>query len=530
MIKKLKKLNLSAIISMVKRLVTDYPVELLACVAAYSIMFCGNWKNDYNAFLLPLTFSVAYVVNNFTRYSRLSRVAYYATTACVVVSCVVNAESFVGTKAYAFALLLSAIFLVLSDRGKSDDEVSGNFIKVMISAVVAASVAAVLCGVISAIFCSIIYIFGLHENYTVLERLLEFVLFVVMPSTFLLSADELSKKEYTLTKFADVLCNYILGSALIVYTAILYVYMVKIVVTATLPLGGLAALITAFYVVAFVWMLLQQRLDNKYYRWLHKWFGYISLPLLIMFFVGLLYRIGEYGFTEGRVYMLAAGIVMVIGSLVLIFVKRNRFNVIFYSAVALIVITTYVPYVTAKDFGVRSQTNRMVALARNVGAYDAKTGRLKWMTKIDKEHIDAYVQMSEAYDYLCSEKSAKYMVKKYGRINYSLVPEKEDYVSVYDQRYDCPDNVEVGEYRYLVTGNHYVSIADGVVNVRNDDGTIFEAPYKKIPEDVENPDKGYFIYTNDEYMLVVLSISKGYGEPVYVYESVLFRKSAKARK
>ena len=242
----------------------------------------------------------------------------------------VDADVFVASMGYAFALLLSAIFIVLSYRGRSDDDVSDNAVKAIVSAFIAEIAAVMFTLAVLAIYVSILYIFGLQYPSSVFDRIWEFGLLVVLPSAFLFGEDYLSKRLFALGKVANVLCNYILGSALIVYTTILYVYMIKIVITATMPLGGLTGMITSFYIVSFVWMMLQQRINNKYYRWFYKWFGYISLPLLVMFFVGLLYRVGEYSFTVGRVYMLAAGIVMIFASTVLIFARRQRFSVILY--------------------------------------------------------------------------------------------------------------------------------------------------------------------------------------------------------
>lgn len=144
MINKLKKLNIKAIVGLVKQLVLHHPVELLACVAAYMLMFfCNNGDAWDKVALLPLVFSASYVVNNFTRHSRWLRLAYYASAVCVVVMCVVDADVFVASMGYAFALLLSAIFIVLSYRGRSDDDVSDNAVKAIVSAFIA-EIAAVM--------------------------------------------------------------------------------------------------------------------------------------------------------------------------------------------------------------------------------------------------------------------------------------------------------------------------------------------------------------------------------------------------
>lgn len=528
MLESLKKLNFDYIVGKVRQITREYPVEILTCLTAYILLVFFEGTMSYNLQLMPLVFGAAYAVNNFARSGFIPKTVYYATALFIVLAAAVDAHDFVMSQAYGFGLLLSAMFLVLSDRGNSDGDVSLTFIKVAKAAIIAPVVSLALTLAVTTVFYSTKYIFGIEGGDQLLEDIVKFLLTVIMPCTFLISVSSAEGNDIIKTKLADIICNYILGSTIIIFTAILYAYMAKIAVTVTLPLGGLTAIITVFYIYAFLWLLFQEKIDNKYYRWFYRFFGYISLPVIVMFFIGLIYRINEYGFTESRVYMTIAGIEMLTGSLVLIFAKKNRFKIILYTAAALIVLSTYIPYISAKDIGLRCQTERLVTLAQKAGAYDESTGKLMYLKTIDEDNADAYEQMTSAYKYLQYYHSAEYMEKTYGKINTAIPKDTTGYNYVnyeygeYIDRY--PD---LGDYHYVVTDDYSVSINDGRIMATAGDVTFFDVEFK-IPDG--KPTEDCFIYRTDEYMLVLNNFSRSkYNDSKISYSTysyTLFKKSS----
>lgn len=287
-------------------------------------------------------------------------------------------------------------------------------------------------------------------------------------------------------------------------------------------------MITAFYIYAFLWLMFQEKIDNKYYRWFYRFFGYISLPVIVMFFIGLIYRINEYGFTESRVYMTVAGIEMLTGSLVLIIARKNRFKIILYTAAALIVLSTYIPYISAKDIGMRCQTERLVSLAQKAGAYDESTGKLVYLEAVDEDHADAYEQMTSAYKYLQYNHSAEYVEKTYGKINMAIPEDTTGYYYGYYEYREYIDHYpDLGDYHYVVTDDYSVSIYDGRIMATAGDVTFFDVEFK-IPDG--NPTEDCFIYRNEEYMLVLNDFgrSKNYDSEISysTFSYTLFKKSS----
>ena len=199
-------------------LVVQYPVELVACIVAYAALMCSNlgyWNNN-KALLLPLVFGASYGINNFARQGKLPRWAYYATLALLVVALVVQEMHFIYSPAYWFGLLLAAMFVVLSERGRTDNEVARNFVNVVQSLVSAVVVAVVLSVLFLLIYFSVKYIFSIsYDSDRLLEYVLEFIWIVIAPSSYLIGIDSIRESQWSISKFGNILINYIIRSFLL---------------------------------------------------------------------------------------------------------------------------------------------------------------------------------------------------------------------------------------------------------------------------------------------------------------------------
>lgn len=108
------------------------------------------------------------------------------------------------------------------------------------------------------------------------------------------------------------LCKYILIPIVILYFLILYAYSAKILVTWTLPKGWVGSLVLGFSVAGIFTYLLNYLLPRydpglliSRYR---RWFWWVMLPLIVLLFAAVSRRIGDYGITEPRYFVAAAGL------------------------------------------------------------------------------------------------------------------------------------------------------------------------------------------------------------------------------
>jgi len=111
-------------------------------------------------------------------------------------------------------------------------------------------------------------------------------------------------------KGLKIFAQYILFTLVIVYLVILYAYLLKILFQWNWPKGWVSGLILGFSATAILSLLLMHPVRNRSgHAWLRaagKWLYVVLIPLVVVLFLAVMERIGDYGITESR----HAGIVL----------------------------------------------------------------------------------------------------------------------------------------------------------------------------------------------------------------------------
>jgi len=109
-----------------------------------------------------------------------------------------------------------------------------------------------------------------------------------------------------------IFAQYILFSLVIVYLVILYAYLLKILLQWSWPKGGVSFLILGFSATAILTILLmhpvRNRPENTWIRAAGKWLYIVLIPLIVVLFLAVTERIGDYGITESRYAGIALGL------------------------------------------------------------------------------------------------------------------------------------------------------------------------------------------------------------------------------
>jgi hypothetical protein len=171
---------------------------------------------------------------------------------------------------------------------------------------------------LSAIHATLNLLFGLGLSSRWLERIWTVSLGFVAPVSFLAFAprrfnDKITEREeqdFTM-RAAAALVKFVLVPLLLVYTAILYAYAVKIALAWELPKGTLAAMVVAYLFVGAVTLLLgfpsrDQGGPLLRFFWRH-WVLLVALPVGLLF-IAVSRRIVDYGLTEERYMIVLAGV------------------------------------------------------------------------------------------------------------------------------------------------------------------------------------------------------------------------------
>lgn len=159
-------------------------------------------------------------------------------------------------------------------------------------------------------------LFQLQFGQNIYGYLFAFIACIFNTLFFLKAVPEVSNQKISLSlEFPNALkkfTQYILLPLISIYLVILLCYETKIIATQTLPNGWVSVLILVFAIVGILSFLLVYPIaTNTTNKWMHtynRWFYYLLLPLLVLLFWAIFYRISIYGVTHERYYVVALAI------------------------------------------------------------------------------------------------------------------------------------------------------------------------------------------------------------------------------
>lgn len=430
------------------RVVRSYPVETL--LALYACVGCLltyelDWDDALPKLaLVPLFFALALAVNNLAGRGPWRRIYWVSWTPMVPLSMWSGLEAWIGSAPYGISLgILAPLALLVSLRAVRNRRFIDDAIIWLRSGVLALLFANVALGLFYAILYSTTYIFGLDGPWiqdvsiyavTIAETL-------AVPVLFLMMADRWRGAELQGTRIIEVLLNYLVTPALLIYAAIFYLYMVKIVVTWTLPEGGVAYLVFGFTLTALVVKALQQLVEKRIYDWFFDRFSLVSLPMLVLFWIGVARRTNEYGLTEPRVYLVVCGLLMTLCVALFLSRRLGRYLWVCLAGLVCFAALAYVPALEPERVAVRSQLHRAVRVARSLDRLDAG-GRLVLtpLSMTDTVRMEEYRMLYESLEYIRRDSAA------FARFGVKL----DDFEAIFPD--DMRNYVKWG-FRYVYTGD-----------------------------------------------------------------------------
>ncbi len=226
--------------------------------------------------------------------------------------------------------------------------------------------AAVLFGGLAAILATINYLFSARIPGDTYLDIWLIVAGIFAPAFFLADIPgedrELDLESYP--KVLGLLLGYILVPLILVYSAILYAYFFKVLLIRQWPQVMVSHLVLwyAIFSTLVIFCLYPLRGTNRWIKTFTDQFPKLLLPLLALMFAAMGVRIGAYGITENRYFVLAAGL-WVTGSMLYLIISRKPRNVFLPAALALVAaLSVYGPW-SAFSVSVRSQNHRFEQIA-----------------------------------------------------------------------------------------------------------------------------------------------------------------------
>jgi len=396
------------------------PAEIFTTVYAFVTFTLAYEKvspiqEEYIA-LAPLFFGLSFILNRLCHGKW--RLIYYLSPLVYVLFIKTDLKDWITSTEYIIALLICPLAVILSDWIKENKRFAERIIRYLVDWVAAGLLALVAYLLVNAIVYSFGYIFDLHipSKFSFYAFLSASILLTPLCFlTFNRQSEQTPDRPIPGNSFLDILARYVLTPAAWIYTIILYLYFVRIAITWSLPRGGIAYLVFGFILFATILKALQPLLQKQPCKWFYERFSLISLPALIMFWIGVGYRINQYGLTEDRIYLIVCGVVMTL-TIGLFFSHRwGRYLYATLSAVVLLALVTYIPGIRAGQLGLLSQNLRAERLIDRLQLADA-TGKIAPIKRPDSDsiHKKDYRDLYNTLSYLEEHDKSESLKERYG--------------------------------------------------------------------------------------------------------------------
>ena len=506
-----------------------FPVEFALGIVFFVIAVWDNESSTWNETSARmesvvnsdiLWFFVPLMVLTFWLH-RVNRWAYIASSFLFLPLMALDLKPFLWTYGFGFTYVLAGILLIVGNKRMNNRPFAAHALHVVTQMFFGLLITLILNLAVIAIVASFFYIFGIDEPKHLYEHIIQFIWFVLAPQVCCTLIRQNEDEVTEPFKILRLILNFILSPAVIIYTVILYTYFIKIVFEWDLPKGGVAWMVMAFITATLVGRVAQSILSQRYYDWFYNRFTLIAIPPLIMYWIGSIYRIRLYSFTESRFYLMVAGVLMTLFVLMLFRKLTRRYQLMALIFGAAIILFTYIPGISAKSIGFRCQKQRLVQLISELKLTDAKAGKLNddldtWSIKQDSMLCERYKDVTSVIKYVRDEMGDKEFEAKYGKWSHSEYSfnyaNNTDTVYISDNTYIRRKPVELGDYTIMLPEKDYdCDFENGIFTVSRDKGAVvleypINAMIKKDTMLLHHPEQ-LLTYRNDSLMMVLHSIS-----------------------
>ena len=259
-------------------------------------------------------------------------------------------------------------------------------------------------GLVAAILFTITTLFNVEFSNSFYDHFYTSLGIFTQPLFFLVFQQRQAKSEMTLNRIFEILVNFVLAPALMIFTVLLYAYVVQIIFEGVLPKGMLAN-ITLPYLLGGLGVYALRSICAKA-RWetFFKFYPYLAIVPIVLLWLAIDRRISAYAWTEQRIYLVALATAITIAYAILIVPKARQYRLI--SGVVMVAIFAMTWIVKPQEIAYQSQTVRFEQLLKKLNLSDGSgkirddvdfVERLENMPKSDLKDWD---ELDKVSDYL----------------------------------------------------------------------------------------------------------------------------------
>ena len=259
-------------------------------------------------------------------------------------------------------------------------------------------------GLVAAILFTITTLFSVEFSDSFYEHFYTSLGIFTLPLFFLVFQQRQAKSEMTLNRIFEILVNFVLAPALMIFTVLLYAYVVQIIFEGVLPKGMLAN-ITLPYLLGGLGVYALRSICAKA-RWetFFKYYPYLAIVPIVLLWLAIDRRISAYAWTEQRIYLVALATAITIAYAILIVPKARQYRLI--SGVVMVAIFAMTWIVKPQEIAYQSQTVRFEQLLKKLNLSDG-SGKIRddidfveRLENMPKSELKDWEELDNVSDYL----------------------------------------------------------------------------------------------------------------------------------
>lgn len=257
-------------------------------------------------------------------------------------------------------------------------------------------------GIIFAVMESIEMLFGSTINGELQSRIVIFSCYFFIP-LFFLAYQQRQSNKLTLERWLDILLSFVAAPALMLFTVILYVYVVKIIMDGELPQGMVANIVLPYVTIGLAIYCLRTISEKPRWNTFFHWYPYLAIIPFVLLWFAIKSRISAYAWTEDRIYLVALASVLSICYIIVMLPKLRQYRNLALIIIVAIFTMTFV--LNPKQIAYDSQVTRFEkALERlNVlqnGKIRSDFNVKKDLSKIPESQVKDWQMIRELAGYL----------------------------------------------------------------------------------------------------------------------------------
>ena len=390
----------------IKNAVSAHPIEIFLISAfAIGIWFVDmNSGKDHLAYWLfePMLFAFIYLSRPYSWY-RFSWIVPLITV-FTIWQVNDNADFYCYSPKFWGANFIALLVLLGFPFEKNNQEFTyRNFIN-LFHLGLAAAVWLLVFGLVAAILFTITTLFNIEFSDSFYSHVYMSLGIFTQPLFFLVFQQRQVKSEMTLNRIFEILVNFVLAPALMIFTVLLYAYVVQIIFEGVLPKGMLANITLPYLLGGLGVYALCSICAKAHWETFFKFYPYLAIVSIVLLWLAIDRRISAYAWTEPRIYLVALATAITIAYTILIISKIRQYRLI--SVVVMIAIFVMTWVVNPKEIAYQSQTERFEQLLTKLNLSD-NSGKIRddvdfveRLENMPKSELKDWEELDSVSDYL----------------------------------------------------------------------------------------------------------------------------------